>query len=100
MTSLPTLPTTAYARGALELAQQLEQPAILNHSIRTFVYANLAAGANLLDAAGYDLLFLAAVLHDVGTADRFNGTQRFEVEGADAAASYLQSQGLDRRDID
>jgi len=97
---LPALPATALARGALELAHESEQPAILNHSIRTFLYANLAAGANPLDAPDDDLLFVAAVLHDIGTADRFDGPQRFEVEGADAAASYLHAQGLDRRDVD
>ena len=43
---------------------------------------------------------MAGVLHDVGTADRFNGAQRFEVEGADAAAAYLNARGLDRRAID
>jgi len=100
VTPLSALPTTALARGALELAHESEQPAILNHSIRTFLYANLAAGANPMDAPDDDLLFVAAVLHDIGTADRFDGPQRFEVEGADAAASYLHAQGLDRRDVD
>ncbi len=100
MTPLPSPPTTAVAHGALALAQESEQPAILNHSIRTFLYAIIAAGPNVVDAPDDDLLFVAAVLHDIGTADRFNGAQRFEVEGADAAASYLKSQGLDRRDID
>jgi len=84
----------------LELAEESEQPAIVNHSIRTFLYATLAAGPNILDTPDNDLLFVAGVLHDVGTADRFNGAQRFEVEGADAAAAYLDARGLDRRDID
>jgi hypothetical protein len=100
VTPLPVPPTTAVAHGALLLAQESEQPAILNHSIRTFLYANLAAGPDVSDAPDEDLLFVAAVLHDVGTADRFNGAQRFEVEGADAAAGYLRAQGLDRRDVD
>ena len=101
VTALPVLPTTALTGGALVLARESEHPAILNHSIRTFVYAAaLAAGPNLLDAPNYEFLFVAAVLHDIGTADRFNGSHRFEVEGADAAASYLRTQGLDDRDID
>ncbi len=99
MTALPVLPATALARGALALAEESEPSAIFNHSIRTFVYANLAAGPDLLGTPD-DLLFVAAVLHDIGTANRFNGSQRFEVEGADAAASYLQAQGLDPPDID
>ena len=100
MNSIPVLPTSALARGALELAEESEKPAIVNHSIRTFLYATLAAGPNILDTPDNDLLFVAGVLHDVGTADRFNGAQRFEVEGADAAAAYLDARGLDRRDID
>jgi hypothetical protein len=49
----------------------------------------LAVGALLL--AG--VLYLGAVLHDLGQTERFMGTQRFEVDGADAAAGFL----IDRR---
>lgn len=101
MTDLPQMPDTDLAQEALALAQESELPAILNHSMRTFVYASLAVEPNMDPGdSGNELLFVACALHDIGTADRFNGPQRFEVEGADAAATYLAGKGCSQEDVD
>lgn len=92
-------PDDPVARGALELATGLEHPAVLNHSLRTFLQATRLGAEQHVE---YDrrLLFCACVLHDVGTADAYDGDQRFEVDGADAAARYLTGQGLAAPDVD
>jgi hypothetical protein len=38
------------------------------------------------------LFYLGAVLHDLGQTERFMGHQRFEVDGADAAAAFLKDK--------
>lgn len=45
------------------------------------------------------LLFTAAMFHDFGTTETCgNGSQRFEVEGADAAVAFLLSHGISDAD--
>ncbi|MEH2446261.1 MAG: hypothetical protein V7K18_10880 [Nostoc sp.] len=41
-----------------------------------------------------ELLYLGAVLHDLGLSDRFDGEQRFEVDGADVAQAFVVEHGL------
>ena len=46
-----------------------------------------------MNDAAYDeeLLFAAAVMHDLGLGEHARGQARFEVEGADLAAAVLRS---------
>lgn len=61
--------------------------AIYNHSQRVRLLAlDLANNHDALDA---DALVIAALFHDAGTAALYNGPDRFEVEGAHAAARFL-----------
>src|ERR1700761_3443370 len=94
-----TLPTDPIAVRALELARAHEHPALLNHSVRTYLHAVLAAGQLGVDYPA-DLLFLACVLHDIGATDAYDGTQRFEVDGADGAAAFLTGQGMAADQVD
>ena len=87
------------AVASLELATAHEIPSVLNHSVRTHAYALLHAEKLALEYDA-DLLFAACVLHDLGSAPAYDGPQRFEVEGADAAASLLASHGRTPDDID
>ncbi len=47
-----------------------------------------------------ELLFFASVLHDMGTTDLLRGEPRFELQGADFAADFLQKEGLSEARID
>jgi len=97
-----TLPGTDLPQRALDLARRTEHPSVLNHSLRTFLYASLHADSMSSESGEVDreLLFVACVLHDVGTADVYNGEQRFEVDGADAAADFLRNEGRPQHEID
>lgn len=91
------------AVAALALATAHEIPSVLHHSLRTHGYALLHAEKRGLAAgADYDpdLLFVACVLHDLGSADAYDGPQRFEVEGADAAAALLAEHGRTAEETD
>ena len=90
-------PRTHATVAAVEFVETHEAPYLVNHSIRSYFYAarfgalgGLAAGADYDD----ELLFLGTVLHDIGLTEIANGTQRFEVDGADAAAAFARKQGL------
>ncbi len=62
-------------------------PAVFNHTMRVLHLArHLAAHEG---AADEELLGVAVLFHDAGTLEENNGEQRFELEGADAAARFL-----------
>src|SRR5690606_26271136 len=84
-------PDTPICQAALELARDHSPPFLFNHVMRSFAFGR-AAGA--LQAAQYDeeMYFLGAVLHDLGLVERFIGGDRFEIDGADAAADFLSRQ--------
>ncbi|MFD9702530.1 HD domain-containing protein [Lentzea sp. NPDC059081] len=86
-------PRTPATVAAVEFIGEHEPDHLVNHSIRSYFY-----GRHLGDLAGteYDdeILFLATVLHDIGLTEEANGSQRFEVDGADRAARFVLDQGL------
>jgi hypothetical protein len=71
---------------------------IYNHSVRSYLFARAVAAARGMRAGvDYDdeLVYLSCVLHDLGATDQANGAQRFEVDGADAAATFLREHDVD-----
>ena len=85
------------------LVRSLESPPLVEHSIRSFLFARLLADHEgcMKDAAyDEDLLFAATVMHDLGLGDHSEGRARFEVEGADLAATLLREHGVDEADVD
>ncbi len=47
-----------------------------------------------------ELFYLASVLHDLGLTPRHNGSGSFELEGANAARSFLRERGLPEEKAD
>jgi HD superfamily phosphohydrolase YqeK len=96
------VPPTKISQAAFKHAASILAPAILNHSVRVYLYAKaLAAQCNSVystDTAKHDLLFVACLFHDIGTTSLYDGPQRFEVEGGDAAVQYLTQFGVGKTD--
>lgn len=91
------LPASTIAVAARELCRSVSAPFIYNHCMRSYLFARHLATANgMKPGADYDdeLVFLACLLHDLGATEHANGDQRFEVDGADAAADFLRTRGL------
>jgi hypothetical protein len=85
---------------AYTLASSLLHPSILNHSVRVYLLAkHVSDSSPLSPKPSLDLLFVASILHDIGTVPQFNGAERFEVCAADAAAAHLRSHGLSEPEI-
>src|SRR3989442_15547277 len=102
MNAILVLPTGALADASLAIARSSVRRPIVDHSIRSFLFARLLADhEGCLDDADYeeDLLFAATVMHDLGLGERATGEARFEVEGADLAAAGLRRHRVPERDI-
>ncbi|WAL67928.1 HD domain-containing protein [Amycolatopsis cynarae] len=85
-------PTCRLTSEAAAFARNVYSETLFNHVMRTYVFGSL-----LFDRRGvrYDreLVFVAAVLHDLGLVEAFQTpSERFEVDGADAARRFLQEQ--------
>jgi putative nucleotidyltransferase with HDIG domain len=95
------IPETRIAQSAYAHASTLLAPSILNHSIRVYIYAAALAkhiNSIYVDPVKNDLLFTACLFHDIGTTDTYDGPQRFEIEGADAAVSHLSQFNVSEQD--
>src|SRR6476469_8433461 len=101
MSDFLVLPSGPLADASLAIARSSVSRPILDHSIRSFLFARLLADHDgSLDDAHYDedLLCAAAVMHDLGLGEHATGESRFEVEGADLAAAVLRRHGAAERD--
>jgi hypothetical protein len=48
----------------------------------------------------HELLYLAAIMHDLSLIDEFAGSQPYELDGADAAKQFLLEQGVQETRIE
>jgi hypothetical protein len=85
------LPDSRLARDATDYVRGLSAPVVFNHVLRTYLFGELLGRAKKLSFDS-ELFYLGAVLHDLGQTERFMGNQRFEVDGADAAAAFLKDK--------
>ncbi|AEV72311.1 HD domain-containing protein [Mycolicibacterium rhodesiae NBB3] len=91
------LPDSEICSAALQLAVDVSPAFLTNHCVRSYLFGReLAAAKGLRAGADYDdeLLYLACILHDLGITDHGQGEQRFEVDGADAAARFLRDRSV------
>lgn len=100
--STDLIPHTDVSMTAYAHASSILSPPILNHSIRVYLYAKALADHTgsiySSDPAKHDLLFTACLFHDIGTTEMYDGLQRFEVEGADAAVKHLSQFDVSEND--
>jgi len=85
------IPDSAVVRQALELTREVSNDVIFNHVMRCYWFSELFAQA---EGAKVDseLMFLSSVLHDLGLTAHAAGPHRFEIEGANAARTFLAAK--------
>jgi hypothetical protein len=87
-----TTPTTAVATDARDVSRSASPGFLFNHACRTFAWALAVAD---LDSVGFDreLLYVAALLHDLGLTTSYDGPRCFEHESAAAAGAFARRHG-------
>jgi HD domain-containing protein len=79
--SPPDLPDTAACRLAREVVQEFSSPALVNHCLRSYLWAADHAARHGI-AFDAELLFVAAMVHDLGLVPVFDSaTVPFEEAG-------------------
>src|SRR6187200_3152492 len=91
-----TVPDSKLAREATELLRDTASSLLFNHSCRVHYFGALACQGNGLTFDS-ELLYIGSMLHDIGlTAKYSSATERFEVDGANAARDFLRSHRIDQ----
>lgn len=88
-----TIPSSTVAAGALDVATAYASPALLNHSIRAYLWA-AAYGNEYGINYEPELLYVAALLHDIGLTAEFDShTVAFEEAGGHTAWVFAAGAG-------
>ena len=66
------VPDTLAARGARALAEQYQSSAITAHAVRSWLWAEAFALVDGIRGIDHELLYVSAVLHDIGTVPEFD----------------------------
>src|SRR5256712_7661585 len=92
-----SVPDGPLITAVIEYAQRLSEPYLFNHAMRSWLFAEAIGHMKGID---YDreVVAIGTILHDIGLTTGVSGPNRFEVNGADAALSFIKGKGLsDRR---
>lgn len=94
------IPDSKLARAATELVRDTETELLFNHSSRVYLFGALTGEREGL-RFDRELLYVGAMFHDVGLMQAHaSASERFEVDGANAARAFLTAHGINQVDID
>ena len=94
------IPDSQMVREATDVIRDAEDDLLFNHSRRVFLFGALQGLRRGL-RPDMELLYVGAMFHDLGLTERYRtSTERFEVDGADAARDFLTAHGVDQADAD
>jgi len=94
------VPDSKLAREATELVRDTESPLLFNHSTRVYYFGSLAGKQRGLKFDP-ELLYVGAMFHDMGLTPRYSSkSDRFEVDGANAARAFLRRHNISQEEID
>jgi HD domain len=95
-----TIPDSKLAREVTELVRDTENSLLFNHSSRVY-YFSAVTGKRKGFTFDPELLYVSAMFHDMGlTSKHSSATDRFEVDGANAARDFLHQHQIRQQDID
>ncbi len=92
--STARIPDNKLAQEATDILKEHGTPLLFNHSLRVYLFA-AEFGRQASKRFDPELLYVSAVFHDLGLVKRFSSqTERFEVDGANAARQFLVSHNI------
>ncbi|MFI6097685.1 HD domain-containing protein [Lentzea sp. NPDC051213] len=87
------IPDTELARAATSLVRKVTDDTLFHHSRRVFLWGSLKAAARGLEVDP-ELAYVGGLFHDLGLTSYYaSKTLRFEIDGAEAARTFLLEHG-------
>jgi hypothetical protein len=90
------LPDTPLITEALEYAQKLYDGYLFNHAMRSWLFAAKIGQSKGIDC-DLEVVAVGTILHDIGLSAAVSGSNRFEVNGAAEARSFVKERGISNR---
>ena len=94
------VPDSKLARKATDLLREHGTPLLFAHSLRVYLFGAIRGRHRGL-LVDHELLYLGAVLHDLGLTPKYRSQDhRFEIDSANMARAFLRAQGIDEATAD
>ncbi|GAB3458054.1 hypothetical protein GCM10027321_13400 [Massilia terrae] len=94
------IPDSSIARNITKFIRDTESDMLFQHSTRVYYWAALLGQRKGLTFDA-ELLYAAAMFHDIGITPHYHASQlRFEVDGANAAREFLRSHGIAETEVE
>lgn len=94
------IPDSKLCREITELVRDSESDMLFDHSSRVYYFGGLIGRRRGLNF-DRELLYAGAMFHDMGLMPGYSSqTERFEVDGANAARDFLKARGIAPTDIE
>lgn len=87
------MPDSDHCKKALSLVTECSPEILVNHGLRSYAFA-VAMAHRVRKPFDREVLFMGAIMHDLGLTDRYDCGNTFEVDGARAARSFCMDQNL------
>jgi hypothetical protein len=95
-----SVPDSKLAQEITEFIRDTEPALLFNHSSRVYYFGALAGQRRGLKFDP-ELLYAAAMFHDIGLTPAYSSdADRFEVDGANAARNFLRRYHISEQDLD
>jgi hypothetical protein len=95
-----SIPDSQLAREIQEFIRDTETELLFNHSSRVYYFGAIAGKKRALEFDS-ELLYAGAMFHDIGLMPSYSSAaDRFEVDGANEARSFLKARGIAQQDLD
>jgi hypothetical protein len=91
-----SVPDSPLITEVLEYAQKLYEPYLFNHAMRSWLFAAKIGQVKHLDC-DLEVVAVGTILHDIGLTSGVPGPNRFEINGAAAALSFVRERGFSNR---
>jgi hypothetical protein len=91
-----SVPDSPLITEVLEYARTVYEPYLFNHAIRSWLFAARIGQLKGMDCDP-EVVAVGTILHDIGLAASVSGSNRFEVNGAAAAVSFVKERGVSNR---
>jgi len=99
LTSALAIPDSLLAKEATDILRKYSTDLLCNHSIRVYLFA-AEQGRQQKLRFDPELLYVAAAFHDLGLIKNFSSqTERFEVDGANAARQFLAAHNVPEEQV-
>ena len=91
-----SVPNSPLITDAIEYAQKVSDPYLFNHAMRSWLFAAKIGQSKGIDC-DLEVVAVGTILHDIGLSAAVSGPNRFEVNAAAAARSFVNERGMSPR---